>query len=290
MKRKEFIQKTALFTAASGLAGVFACTNEAKTSNDLDNTIQSKVHSGLRGVQLYTVRNLLKEDFYGTLTALKNAGITDLEFAGYYNQSPADILAFCSQNDLKVPSSHFQFNLFFDNPDEVIRLAKEMNHRYIVLPWLPEEMRTKEVFNNVISVLNEMGPKATDLGMKLCYHNHDFEFLIEHNGISTFERMFNETDPDHVFFELDLFWTVHAGKDPIEILKKAPERFPLCHVKDRKSEDGSMVSVGEGDIDFKAIFEAHDFEHYFIEHDNPMDALASVAFSSAYLKNELNFI
>lgn len=292
MNRKEFIHKTSWFAASVGLFGVSACAKkqgELASSSNERMIEASTLLTGVRGVQLYTVRNVLQRDFYGTLTALKNAGITDLEFAGYYDQKPEDLLAFCTDNGFNTPSSHFPYNLFFENPDEVIRIAQEMNHRYIVLPWLPEEMRTKAVFDNVISVLNEMGPKATDLGMKLCYHNHDFEFLIEHDGVSTFERMLNETDPNHVFFELDLFWTVHAGKDPIELLSMAPERFPLCHVKDRKSIDGSMVSVGQGNIDFKAIFEAHTFEHYFIEHDNPEDPLKSVTLSSEYLKNELNF-
>lgn len=293
MKRSDFLKTSGLSLSALGLLGLSACAKKTDTNgpetNAMNPSINMTTSNLVRGIQLYTVRGLLENDFFGTLKTLKNVGITDLEFAGYYNKPLDEISSFCSDIGLNVPSSHFQYSLFFDNPEKILEDAKTMGHRYIVLPWLPEDMRTKAVFDNVISVLNELGPIVTDAGMKLCYHNHDFEFMADDGEATTFDRLLNETNPEHVFFELDLFWTVHAGYSPIELLTANPDRYLLCHVKDRKASDGSMVSVGSGDINFGEIFKAHHFDYHFIEHDNPEDAMMSVQRSADYLKSTLNF-
>lgn len=290
MSRRRFCATSALGIGALGL-GLVGCgpAKEADTQNaTTDQNVEANATAWKRGLQLYTVRSLLENDFFGTLEQLKLAGISELEFAGYYDIPLDELAAYCKEKEFEVPSSHFSPMDFFDNPDKVIEQCKVMNHRYIVFPWLPPEMQNQQTYTRVIQSLNEVGKVAKEEGMQVCYHNHDFEFVQNEGEAQPYQRLLDETDPELVGFELDLYWAVHAGQDPIALLQRYPDRFPLCHVKDR-APNGSMMPVGSGAIDFAGIFKAHAFEHHFIEHDNPEDALASVQKSSAYLKETLRF-
>jgi sugar phosphate isomerase/epimerase len=128
-------------------------------------------------------------------------------------------------------------------------------------------------------------------GIQFCYHNHDFEFK-DMGGQHGYDVLLKETDPGLVKFELDLYWASFAGKDPVEIFRQHPGRFPLWHVKDMDNTPKKFFTeVGNGVIDFKAIF-AHAREsgmkHYFVEQDIcPGSPFESIKKSFQYINNNL---
>ena len=121
-------------------------------------------------------------------------------------------------------------------------------------------------------------------GIQFAYHNHDFEF-VPIDGQIPFDLLCEQTDPALVLIELDLFWIIHGGGDPMAFFERWPGRVPMVHVKDR-TEEGVMTEVGAGDIDWPTIFGARalaGMRHYFVEHDQPAEGFTSVAASYVYL-------
>jgi len=126
-------------------------------------------------------------------------------------------------------------------------------------------------------VLNGFGATCAEHGIQLAYHNHDFEFAPI-GGVVPYDLLLERCDAKLVKFEMDLFWAVKAGVDSAAYFHAHPGRFPLCHVKDM-TENGDMVAVGDGRIDFATLFDAGTtggLQHYFVEHDNPEEPLASI--------------
>jgi sugar phosphate isomerase/epimerase len=188
---------------------------------------------------------------------------------------------------LTSPSAHIALEPMLESGDSLIEAAGIIGHEYIVIPWLNESYRSSiDSYRSVCSQLNELGQKCKASGVKLAYHNHAFEFETV-DGQVPFDVMLDECDPDLVNMELDLFWITEGGQDPLAYFAKYPGRFPLCHVKDRMN-DGTMVSVGSGAIDFAKTFAMSDtagLKYFIVEHDNPEDALASVKSSYDYLSS-----
>jgi len=156
----------------------------------------------------------------------------------------------------------------------------------MIVPWLGENLRSVEGYKKVASVLNKRGKQAREEGYKLAYHNHQFEFFDLGGGVTGLDILMNETDPDALDFELDLFWTYLEISDIPALLRKYPGRFKLCHVKDLSGNvndwknsldfDGIkaalMVNVGEGEIPFTDYFALNDvsgLEYFVLEHDSP---------------------
>jgi sugar phosphate isomerase/epimerase len=227
------------------------------------------------GVQLYTVRDLMAKDVAATLAAVAEAGYVEVETAGTGNLSAQQFVVALNNAGLSAPAAHVPLNLMADSPDLVLEAAQTIGYQYIVLPWLAPEHRNAAGYRQAIDVLNRFGDQCQQAGVQLCYHNHDFEFDTL-DGEIVFDVMLRECDRQLVKFELDLFWAAHANADAAAYLKSDPLRFPLCHVKDRNAA-GEMVSVGKGNIDFPALFAAGSgLQHYFVEHDQPQDSLASI--------------
>ena len=122
--------------------------------------------------------------------------------------------------------------------------------------------------------------------MRFAYHNHDFE-LRSVDGQRPLDLLLKETDPSLVDFEMDLYWVVFGGGDPLDFFNRYPKRFPMVHVKDSAGPpDNRMVDVGQGKIDFRSIFAQSDkagIKHYFVEHDQPADPIATIRNSYNYL-------
>lgn len=235
------------------------------------------------GVQLYTVRDLLSADAPGTLEAIAAIGYGEVETAGYAGLTPAQFAATLNDAGLNAPSAHVPLPAVQTEPESLIEAAMTVGHSYLVVPWLSEEQRhSLDKYRQLADVLNEFGETCATAGLQLAYHNHDFEFMPM-DGTVPYDLLLDRCDVDRVKFELDLFWATQAGVDPAAYFKAWPGRFPLCHVKDMNSE-GEMVAVGEGKIDFTALFQAGEtggLKHYFVEHDNPADALESIRTSFA---------
>ena len=237
------------------------------------------------GVQLYTVRSVLGEDFEGTIQAIAQLGYHELEFAGYYDRDPEDIRALLESENLTAPSAHVPIQALRANLEEVIDSALTLGHHYVVCPYLDASERTLEHYRAHAALFNEVGAACREAGLQFAYHNHEFEFE-ETDGVIPYDLLLAETDPDLVQMELDLYWVVVAKKQAQDLFTQAPGRFPLCHIKDMGAE-GKMMPVGEGNIDFAAILshsEQAGLKHYFVEHDHPEDPMQSVATSIEHLK------
>ena len=238
------------------------------------------------GLQLYTVRDRMAVDVSGTLAAVAEIGYREVEFAGYFDHSPADVRAWLDATGLTAPSAHVPFEVVDGwEGGDWLEVATVLGHQYLVVPWIPPDRRQSlDDYRRLANTFNQLGAAANDAGIQFAYHNHDFEFGSLDGGVP-FDVLLEETDPDLVRFQMDVFWTVNGGADPLRYFARYPGRFPSVHLKDR-TVDGEMVDVGQGVIDFPAVMAvSHEagIEHYFVEHDQPADSLASVRRSYDYL-------
>jgi len=240
------------------------------------------------GIQLYTVRDQMKADFEGTLAKIAQIGYKEVEFAGYFDRTPADVRAILERNGLAAPSTH----MMSDNTEgwkKAIDLAKAVGHDYLVAPWIPEQRRmTLDGWKRIGEEFNRVGQMAKDAGIQFAYHNHDFEFP-KMEGQVPYDVLLQSTDPKLVQLEIDLYWITKAGQDPLAYFSRWPGRVPLVHVKDAMAgPERKMVDVGQGSIDWKRIFAKRDqagIKHFFVEHDQPPQPFDDVTTSFNYLKN-----
>ena len=239
------------------------------------------------GLQLYTVRDKMKEDFEATLARVAEIGYKEVEFAGYFDHAPADVRAILDRHGLSAPSTHIALGEI-DAWKASLDTAKAIGHDYVVVPWIPQEKRmTLDGWKNVADVFNRAAQMAHDTGLQFAYHNHDFEF-VPTGGQLPYDILLAETDPKLVQMEMDLYWITKGGQDPLKYFARWPGRFPMVHVKDSMGPpDQKMADVGAGKIDWKRIFGREDqagIKHFFVEHDQPADPFASIRASCDYLK------
>ena len=230
------------------------------------------------GIQLYTVRDHMAVDLNNTLQGIAAIGYQEVEFAGYFDHSPEEIRTILSGEGLASPSTHIPLKFIQNSPNQIIDTALTIGHEYIVMPWIMPHQRSLYKYKEYIELFNKFGEQCQRVGLKFAYHNHDFEFeVIE--GIRPIDLLIEETDNNLVSFELDLYWIIKAGEDPLRYIQKYPHRFPLWHIKDM-ANDGSMRDVGEGIIDFEEIFKLKKLsglEHYYVEHDNTPNSLMTAS-------------
>jgi sugar phosphate isomerase/epimerase len=238
------------------------------------------------GVQLYTVRDAMKTAFEGTLAKVASIGYREVEFAGLFDHTPQQVKAILDRYGLVAVSSHVDYDALQKDWDKTLEGAKTMGQTFIACPWIDEKMRTPEGLKKVVDSFNRAGEQSKNMGIQFAYHNHDFEFTPV-GGKLLYDTLLEQTDSNLVKMEMDLFWTINAGQDPMAYFNRYPGRFPLVHVKDRR-KDGEMTDVGSGAIDWKRIFAASDkagIQHFIVEHDDPKSAFESINASYSYLKN-----
>jgi sugar phosphate isomerase/epimerase len=256
------------------------------------------------GVQLYTVRNVIGKDPLTTLKAIEEIGYTEVEciYATLDEIWPA-----LKQTRLRPVSVHIDEAIFSKGGSELdsaLGKAKEHGFDYAVVPYIPPKERGgADMFQRLAETLNKSGEKAQSHGLKLCYHNHAFEYkpLDGANGQTGLEILMSSTQKGVVWLELDVFWASVAGHNPVELLKTYSGRVALAHLKD-KARDFTKVQYnenvpktafkedGSGSIDFPAVLKAAagaGVEHYFVEQDQtPGDPVASLRKSFDYLKTQ----
>jgi sugar phosphate isomerase/epimerase len=237
------------------------------------------------GIQLYTVRSLMAKDVAGTLDALARIGYKEVEFAGLHGASPSAVRAMLDHLGLSSPASHVGLDELREDAAAVFAQSRALGNRYVVVPWIDAaERRTIAGYEAVAAALNRFGAVARDAGLRLGYHNHDFE-LQPIGGRVPYDVLLERTDPELVDMELDLFWLAKGGGDPIAYFRRHPGRFVMVHVKDM-APDGAMVEVGRGTLDFARVFAAAEqagLRHAFVEHDSPADPMASARESHSAL-------
>ena len=239
------------------------------------------------GLQLYTLRNEMKADFTGTLEKVAATGYQEIEFAGYFDRKPQEVKAVLNRLGLTAPSAHVPLASLQKGLEQAIEAAKVIGHEFIVCPFLaPNERQTLADYQKLGPVFNRAGEACRKAEMQFAYHNHDFEF-VPLDGKVPYDVLLAETDPGFVRMELDLYWIIKAGQDPLTYFDKYPGRFPLVHVKDMdRTAQKNFAEVGRGTIDFKRIFarwEKAGIQHYFVEQDQSRAPFESIKVSYDYL-------
>jgi len=239
------------------------------------------------GMQLYTVRDLLPKDFYGTIQTVRDIGYRELEFAGYYDHDPAEIRARLGDLGLTSPSTHMMSAQLRTGLDGLIETARILGHRYVVCSWVPPQERSASLdgWSRFADELSGWGEKCRSAGLQLAYHNHDFELaLIE--GERPLDRIVAGTDASLLRLELDLYWVHSAGLDPAELLRRYAGRVDLVHVKDA-APGGDFTEVGSGVIAWPSVLGvAHEagVQHFLVEQDRTtIPPLESLRRSYGYL-------
>lgn len=247
------------------------------------------------GLELYTVRDALNQDFEGTIARVAKVGYKEVELAQFFahlpdfNPSAKRAREILDANGLVAPSTHIPYSaLSAETLPKVIEASQILGHSYIVNPSIDRAvLKQPDGWKRAAEAFNHAGEQTKKAGIQLGYHNHVEEFKPLPHGKLPYDVLLANTDPKLVVMEMDLGWAHHAGVDPIAYFKKYPGRFALVHVKDFDA-NGNMTDLGKGVIDWKAIFAKSDLagiKHYFFEYDDPKDPFASIQTGYTYLQN-----
>ena len=301
--RKEFLQ-----TSATLLLGSMAFSSKSFAA-----LLPTKAYPPV-GLQLYTFFNVIDDDVTGTLQKIAAVGYKEIESAfskkgGYYGMKPKEFAAMLKDMGMSWKSHHAMgapFKLppgaklpttpdgkpitfppmrnLRDNMQELVDEAATGGVEYLVCASTP--ITTLDEIKASIDVLNKTNEACKKAGIGFAYHNHDAEFhTVE--GQVPYQLFLSQTTMQ---MELDLAWATKGGKDPVELFKQYPGRFPMWHVKDLDAARETVLPVGEGNIEYKRIFDASEtagMKHFFVEHDMPKDPLASITSSFNYLSKML---
>lgn len=284
MQRKDFIKCSAL-----GFMGLYSC-----------GISRSSGYKKPLAIQLYTIRDAVSDDLEKALEKLAALGFTALEIYGYngsfFGKSRTEFQAVLKNTGFKVISSHHTTGMMDKSKGTLLNAWEQavddlnfIGSKYMVCSYLFPEERTIGNFKKLPELLEKSGKVTKSSGIQFAYHNHDFEFEKWDNTINTYDFILENTSPDIVKMELDLYWISKAGLDPLDYFEKYPGRFPLWHVKDMQKNTRDFTEVGNGTIDFKRIFEAGKkagLKHWFLEQDSSdKDIFESIAISKEYIRN-----
>lgn len=251
------------------------------------------------GIQLYSLREEIAKGLENVIEQIAKAGYSYIEgfgFSdkdGYFGLTSEKFKDLLDKHNLTTPSSHFDFGGWEQSQDDnilksYIASAKILKQDYVTIPYInPEIFKTVETSKAFAQKVARASKIVKDAGLKLAYHNHDIEFF-DLNGTNGYDILLQETDPDLVDFEMDLYWMVRANKDPLKYFKNHSGRFTMWHVKDmRKSDKTLNTEVGNGLIDFKPIFEQAKLaglKYPLVEQENfEIDPFKSITKSAAVM-------
>lgn len=233
------------------------CSQKVLTSGNTQQTGNPDIY-----IQLYSVRDDIKTDFNSTIKGVADIGYTGVEAAGYndgkfYNLSPIDFKKEIEDSGMKVLSSHAGKSLskepsktnwepIWEWWDKAIAAHKSAGMKYLITASMPKPDNIADL-QVYCDYYNEIGRRCKEQGIRFGYHNHSFEFVEIGNKLM-YDYMIENTNPEYVFFQMDVYWVVRGGKSPVEYFKRYPGRFEVLHIKDEK-ELGESGMVG-----FDAIF------------------------------------
>ncbi|NUR54316.1 MAG: sugar phosphate isomerase/epimerase [Acidobacteria bacterium] len=252
---------------------------------------------GRLGLELYSVRNELKKDLAGTLKMVREWGFEDVELAGFPPMSADDTARALRAAGLRAVSQFVEYDKFRDAFPSVAKDAKTLGVEELIVGWIPhEKVLTAEDVDRAVRDFNTWGAAAAREQLRLGYHIHGYEFVGGADG-TMLDRLFRGTDPQHVDFEMDVFWVVRGGGDPVALLTRYGRRIRLVHLKDlsRSTETGvttgaapdeASVTLGTGTIRWTKVLEAAQqaqVKWYFLEDEHP-DAVKQIPQSLDYLR------
>lgn len=261
MDRRKFIKTTSAFAVGSFII-----------ANPLISCISKQNYIGL---QLYTIRDEVSKNLNSTLERVAKIGYNSIEAAGYSNRQfyglqPAEFQKLVNSFGMELHSTHS--NISPDIADIVIEDTVEAGIPYLVMPWLaPDQRKSLDSYKKLADDFNVIGEKCKNAGITFAYHNHDFEFNEIENQIP-YDLLIDRTEQELVKMQLDLYWIVKAGFDPIDYFEKYKGRFELWHIKDMDdTKAAANIEVGRGIIDFETLLkykEQAGMKYFFIELDN----------------------
>ena len=287
--RRDFLK----ISAVGGLGAIaltqMGCKNTATTAaattSDANGAAADPRPFNL-ALQLYTIRDAMEKDVVLALTQVAKAGYTKIELANYadgkfYGFTPVEFKKISSDLGLNPFSSHTQVEaqgITLDNAKKMAEDHAVLGVEYCIQPWVVEEARNIASYQKMVADWNKVGKIMKDNGIQFGYHNHNFEFNTLDGKVPYFDIYMTELDKDLVTMEIDLFWTIKAGHNPVDIFNKYPGRFQIFHMKDAYTQEApffvpksvDMAPVGAGITDFKAILAAKDvagMKHLVVEQD-----------------------
>ena len=217
------------------------------------------------GLQLWSLRHQMEASVPDGMALVRKLGFTNVESAGTYNLTPKEFRAQADAHGLKIVCGHFPYDRMQIDLDGVIADAKTLGVSNVIVAWVPHKGDfTVDDAHAAAANFNKFGAALKAQGMGFGFHTHGYEFKPLADGTSAYDVLLKETDPKLVFVEMDVFWVVAAGQDPVTLLKKNPDRYKMFHVKDMKKGADSVgytggrpvednVIVGQGRMDWPAI-------------------------------------
>ena len=282
IQRREFLKTASVLTSGLMLTGI---------SNGLTGCASSKVNAAVNnnfGLQLYTLREDLPKDPKGVLRQVASFGYKQLEgYEGpqgiYWGMKNTEFKQFIGDLGMNMVSSHCRWE---DNLEKKAAEAAEIGMKWLMCPYLGPNPKI-DFYKQAAEKFNKAGDICKKAGIRFAYHNHDYSFKPVEGQLPQ-DVMMQGTDASLVDHEMDIYWVVAAGADPIAWFNKYPDRFKLAHVKDRKGNES--VVLGTGTIDFKTILkEGHKkgLEYYIVEQEayTGTTPIAAVQADAEYMKN-----
>lgn len=274
--RRDFFRGS-LVALALGLSSISSWAASGKGTGE---SFQGPV-----GLQLYTLRaEFLRYGVPATLDKVRDFGIRNVELAGTYNLKPEVFVPMLKERGLLPVSGHFPFNRLRDDVDGVVAEAKALGLKYAGCAWINhKDTFDKEECIEAAKVFNKVGEALHREGIQFFYHIHGYEFQPYGEKETLFDLLVRETHKEHVAFEMDVFWVIHPGQNPVKLLRQHGKRWKLMHLKDMKkgvetgiltgkSDVSNDVTLGTGQMNWPAILKAAKqagVEYYFIEDESP---------------------
>ena len=250
------------------------------------------------GLQTYSLRDQIKQEGAKALDFVKEQGFKEVEIGleSHYGMTREELRDTLKKLGLTPIAAHASLDYLLNKTDEAVENAKFFNLKYVGVAWAPhkapfDEVQTLALAND----FNKAGKLLREHGIQFFYHNHGYEFYPYKEGLTLFDLLMEKTDPELVKYEMDVMWTVFPGQDPVQLLKKYPNRWVLMHLKDlAKGVKGNLsggtdvkndVPLGTGQVDYPAVLKAAQeigIKYYFIEDESP-DVLKQIPQSLKFL-------
>src|SRR5688572_3105922 len=259
------MKKPQLFSVIGvSLLAMLLCPAPSFAAESTSTAVATRVQAGL---QLYSLRDQFAKDVTGTLDKVRDFGFKQVELAGTYGMTPEKFKAELDARKLKAVAGHFPFKRFQTDAEGIAREAKVFGLEYVGCAWIDHQGSFDEkTCREATAAFNTAGEAMAKQGLKFFYHIHGYEFAPHGKG-TLFDLMMAETNPKFVAFEMDVFWAVHGGQDPVKLLEAHPGRWQLTHLKGMKdstptglfsghSDVSNCVPLGVGKIDYVPFLKA----------------------------------
>jgi len=269
VSRRRFLKLSAGVCALASVGGIAGCGGASSTAT-----------SPLIGVQLYSVRHELEKDFEGTIARLAEMGFDGVEFANYFNRSAEELRAILDEHGLACCGTHIYLDdLLGDSFEETVAFSETLENEYFIVRWIPEEKRSSRgAFMQTVGEFNQVAERLAPRGMQVGYHNHDYIFETFDGDLMW--NLLAENTRDDFILQLDTGHAASIGQDPVELLRRHPDRTTTLHAKPYSSTQEEAV-IGEDELAWEQIIETAEEEggsewfilEYEVEDVPPLEAL-----------------